>query len=78
MNKNSKLIITIIVALILINLGRICFDINSNVPYKYNEPIYWPLAIGFSSIGGFIIVNLILKNILPEEIWAEIKLIKSI
>lgn len=77
-NNNVNLITTIIVALILINIGCMFFDINSNVPYQHNEPIYWPLAIGFSSTGGFIIVNLLLKYIIPSDIWNNIKYIKTI
>jgi len=78
MNKNIRLITTILIALILVNLGSLFFDINSNTPYKYNEPIYWPLAIGFSSMGGIIIVNLILKCLIPSDIWDEIRLIRTI
>jgi len=74
MNKDTVLLLTtIVIALILINIGGMFFDIHNNLPYKYNEPIYWPLAIGFSSAGGILIVRLILRTILPSVIYLNMK-----
>jgi hypothetical protein len=74
MNKNTVVLLTtIVIALILINLGGVFFDIHNNLPYKYNEPIYWPLAIGFSSAGGILIVRLILRTILPPTLYLNMK-----
>jgi len=74
MNRDTAILLTtIIIALILINIGGIFFDIHNNLPYKYNEPIYWPLAIGFSSAGGILIVRLILRTLLPNVIYLNMK-----
>lgn len=74
MNNNTVILLTtIIIALILINIGGIFFDIHNNLPYKYNEPIYWPLAIGFSSAGGILIVRLILRTLLPSSIYLNMR-----
>lgn len=74
MNKNTVVLLTtIVIALILINLGGVFFDIHNNLPYKHNEPIYWPLAIGFSSAGGILIVRLILRTILPPTLYLNMK-----
>lgn len=78
MNRETSILITtIIISLILINIGGIFFDIHNNLPCKYNEPIYWPLAIGFSSAGGILIVRLILRSILPNEIYSNMKYIND-
>lgn len=71
--ETTILLTTIVISLILINIGGIFFDIHNNLPYIYNEPIYWPLAIGFSSAGGLLIVRLILKNILPRDIYLNMR-----
>ena len=78
MNKNILLIVTIIISLIFMNIGSIFFDIHNNLPCEYNEPIYWPLAIGFSSLGGIILVRLILYKIIPTDIWKNINNIKQL
>ena len=75
--NNIALITIIIISLTLINIGCAFFDIHSNIPYKYNSPIYWPLAIGFSSIGGIILTNIIIKYIIPDSIYKNINIIKS-
>jgi len=74
MNKDTVLLLTtIVIALILINIGGMFFDIHNNLPYKYNEPIYWPLAIGFSSACVILIFRLILRTILPSFIYLNMK-----
>ena len=71
--ETTILLTTIVIALILINIGGIFFDIHNNIPYRYNEPIYWPLAIGFSSAGGLLIIRLILRSILPRDIYLNMR-----
>jgi hypothetical protein len=78
MNKKTTILLTtIIIALILITIGGIFFDIHNNLPYQHNEPIYWPLAIGFSSAGGVLIVRLILRSILPNDIYMNMRAISE-
>lgn len=71
-----------LITIILISLSFICIGGVFNELYKNentatSKPLLWPLAMGFSSAGGCIIIGLILKHLLPDEIMAEMIDIKS-
>jgi hypothetical protein len=75
--ENINLVTIILISLSFIFIGGTLYELNSNQNTKYKQPLLWPLAIGFSSAGGTIIIGLFLKHCLPYELMDQMKNIKN-
>ena len=75
--KNVNLLIVIVLSMIFITVAGIFYDVHSHLPLHEREPILWPLAIGFSSAGGGLILGLILRHVVPLEVIREMKNIRE-
>lgn len=74
---NINLATIVLISLSLIFLGGSFFYLhNSDEDYDSN-PLYWSLGIGLSSTGGAILIGMVLKNILPIDVYKEMIDIKS-
>jgi hypothetical protein len=72
-SHNINLVIIILISMIFIVIGGALYDLHlSQGPYD-NQPLFWPTAVGFSSVGVAILLGLILRFVLPSEILKEMK-----
>ena len=70
-------IIVICISFIFINISGILYDIyDHTIPEKKN-PLFWSLAIAFSSAGGVILLRLVTKKLLLENIINHMDNIKN-
>jgi hypothetical protein len=58
-------------------IGGALFELSNSQDSIDNQPLFWPLAVGFSSAGGAIIIGLFLKHLLPDAIMNEMINIKK-
>jgi len=65
----------IILAISFLCVGGAFYDLATK-NYMY-QPLFWPLATGFSTAGGTILIGLILKHTLPTDIIQELLYIKG-
>jgi hypothetical protein len=72
-----NLITIILISLSFICIGGVLYELYKNIERHTYQPLLWPLAMGFSSAGGCILVGLILKHLLPSDIMDEMRHIKS-
>jgi uncharacterized membrane protein len=75
--KNVNLLTIIIIAFIFIFIGGVLFDLSNNQESHTTQPLYWPLAIGFSSSGGALLIGIFLRTLLPFELLQEIQELKT-
>jgi uncharacterized membrane protein len=75
--KNVNLLTIIIMAFIFIFVGGVLYDLSNNQESHTTQPLYWPLAIGFSSAGGAILIGLFLRTLLPVELLQEMRDLKN-
>lgn len=75
--ENINLITVIILAMVFMTIGGIFYDIHSHLPLHEREPIYWPMSIGFSSAGGALIIGLLMKTLLPIDLFNDMKSITN-
>lgn len=72
-----NLITIILISLSFICIGGVFNELYKNTDMSVSQPLLWPLAMGFSSAGGCLIIGLLLKHLLPVEIMDEMIDIKS-
>ena len=75
--SNVNLITVILIALSFICLGGTFYDLHNSQDINTRHPLLWPLAIGFSSAGGGLLIGMIIKTILPGEILSVMNNIKK-
>ena len=76
--ENINLLTIILIALSFICIGGTLYDLNAHQKNnRYQQALYWPLAIGFSTAGGSIILGLFLKHLLPSNLMKEMIDIKQ-
>ena len=75
--KNVNMLIIIILAMIFITIGGTFYDVHSHLQMHEREPILWSLAIGFSSAGGALILGLIVRHFVPNDVMCEMRNIRS-
>jgi amino acid transporter len=75
--KNVNLLVIIILAMIFITIGGIFYDVHSHLQLYEREPILWPLAIGFSTAGGALILGLMLRHFVPVDVMNEMRNIRA-
>jgi hypothetical protein len=75
--KNVNLLTIILISISFICLGGTFYDLHSSQGMHMKQPLFWPLAIGFSSAGGGLLLGLLLKIALPEELMLEMRSIKK-
>jgi hypothetical protein len=75
--QNINLLTIILLAMSFICIGGVFYDLSSSQDMHMRQPLFWPLAIGFSSGGGSIIIGLLLKHLLPTELMDEMRSIKK-
>ena len=72
LTKKTLTIITIvIICLTFMIMSGIFYHLDQHYKDKPYSFMYWPLAIGFGSFSGSVLMNLIFKNILPTDIRNE-------
>ena len=70
-------IIVICISFIFINISGILYDIYDHTIPEYKNPFFWSLAIAFSSAGGIILLRLVTKKLLPENIISHMDNIRN-
>ena len=75
--KNVNLLTIILIAMSFICIGGTFYDLNNSQDMHMKQPLFWPLAIGFSSAGGALLLGLVLKTLLPTELMDEMQTIKK-
>lgn len=75
--KNVNLLTIILIAMSFICIGGVFYDLSNSQDMHMRQPLFWPLAIGFSSAGGALMIGLLLKHFLPFEIMEEMRSIKK-
>ena len=71
--ENVHLISIILISMGLIFIGGALFYQHSVLPIHERNPVFWALAIALASGGGSVLVGLIMKNILPEDLIKQMK-----
>jgi len=66
-----------LIALSFICIGGVFNDLSNSQDMHMRQPLFWPLAIGFSSAGGGLMIGLFLKHFLPFELMEEMRSIKK-
>lgn len=74
--ENINLLTIILIALSFICIGGTLYDLNTHQKY-HTQPLFWSLAIAFSTAGGSIILGLFLKHLLPSNLMKEMIDIKQ-
>ena len=76
--KSINLLTVILISLSFICIGGTLYDLNTHQKNnRYQQSLSWPLAIGFSTAGGSVILGLFLKHFLPLNILNEMIDIKQ-
>jgi len=75
--ENVNLLTIILIAMSFICIGGVFYDLSNSQDMHMRQPLFWPLAIGFSSAGGSLMIGLLLKHFLPIEIMEEMRSIKK-
>jgi hypothetical protein len=76
--ESINLLTIILISLSFICIGGTLYDLNTHQKnQQYQQSLYWPLAIGFSTAGGSVILGLFLKHFLPSHILNEMIDIKQ-
>lgn len=75
--KIVNLLTIILIAMSFICIGGVFNDLSNSQDMHMRQPLFWPLAIGFSSAGGGLILGLVLKHFLPFELIEEMRNIKK-
>lgn len=71
-----KLATYVLLALSFMCIGATFNNLNSHDELADRNPAYWPLAIGFASLGGSIILGIVFKYIFPSDLYKEMNEIK--
>lgn len=74
---NINLITIILISLSFICIGGAFYDLHTSQDMHMQQPLFWPVAIGFSSAGGAILLGLFIKTFLPTELLNEMHDIKK-
>lgn len=75
---NIHLISIIFISMGLIFIGGALFYQHSTLPIHERNPMFWALAIALASGGGSVLVGMIMKHILPEDLIKQMKQYKEI
>lgn len=75
--ENINLLTIILIAFSFICIGGTLYDLHTSQDMHMSQPLFWPLAIGFSSAGGALLLGLLLKFALPDELMTEMQNIKK-
>jgi hypothetical protein len=74
--ENIKFVTYIILAISFMCIGALFNSLNSYDDVYDRNPLYWPLAIGFASMGGRIILGIVFKYVMPQQLFIELDKIK--
>ena len=72
-----NLITIILLSISLMFIGCAFYDLNSSGDAYDHNPIYWPLALGFTSTSSVILLGLIFKYLMPDDLMNEMQTIKQ-
>jgi len=73
---NIKLVTYVLLAISFMCIGSTFNNLNAQNALCDRNPLYWPLGIGFASLGGSIILGIIFKHMMPHDLYTEMDNIK--
>lgn len=71
--KNINIATVVVLCFIFIMIGGIFFDLHEHTPAYKRSPLYWPIAIAFSSAGGTTLFGMFLTVVMPINLLHTIK-----
>lgn len=71
--KDVNTATVVILCFVFIMIGGIFYDIHEHTPAYRRSPIYWPIAIAFSSAGGTTLFGMLLPLVMPQDILSAIQ-----